>query len=104
MFVWIVRFVKDKNYYNDYRRVLIIGLSRTILSGILWGITENLCPFYPILKYTYSHSIWHIGMSYGMFMIMQYVIYYTLHYKTNKKPNIYLYLFIPIIENIQKKY
>ena len=98
------KFTKDSNYYNDYRRVLIIGLITSILSGFLWVITENLCPLYPILKYTYSHSIWHIGMSYGMFMIMQFVIYYTLHYKTNKKPIVRIYCFIPIIKNIEKKY
>ena len=39
-----------------------------------------------------------------VFMIMQFEIHYTLHYKTNKKAIVRIYCFIPIIKNIEKKY
>jgi len=91
----------NKIYYiNDKTNASLIlkrGMSLSILNGIIWNISESLCIYYPFIKYLYLHAFWHIGFSYGMFLICEFCCHFQLYLTRKKKYLIELYYGIPII-------
>ena len=59
------------------KKLFIRGFVVCVTLGSLWIATEPFCSLYKdaqFLKYLFTHGLWHIGMSYGLSLIM---IYYT---------------------------
>lgn len=114
-----MRFYTFKDYYeneqhsfqNDVKRSffsVLLGLSITAFSAILWFITELNCKKngYDWMKYTFAHGLWHIGMPYGYYHIMTFFIYMRSLIKGNSPYYIIgetqvqkkLYYFLPVID------
>jgi hypothetical protein len=90
------------------------GFGFAIFSGLCWFLTEKFCheEGNEWLRYTYAHSIWHIGISGGMYYLMQFFVYI---YSYNKGSHPYFvrgdtilqkifYLSVPVINvHLQEK-
>lgn len=73
---------------NKYKYLLEIPSDITILgwkgvwyiaiSGFFWIFTENLCAYFPFVKYTLGHVWWHIFVSYGGYLLSLIPMYFTL--------------------------
>ena len=55
--------------------VLFIGIGTFIFFTILDQIAENFCNEYKWIKYVPTHAMWYIGMSHGLYMISQFIVY-----------------------------
>jgi hypothetical protein len=76
--------LREGENWKDYIfRILNKGVFCCIFSAIIWIITETLCYKFEILRYLQGHAIWHIGMSYGMYLIIQHMIHLITHHKKN---------------------
>ena len=53
----------------------------SLLSALIWTISEPLCKQYHWIKYLHTHVIWHIGISYGMYNLLQFMLHYHLYHK-----------------------
>lgn len=51
------------------------GIIFCAFCGTLWLTTEIFCPTYPQLSYIFGHTWWHLGMSYGLSLILMYFAY-----------------------------
>ena len=79
---------------NQSQNIVKNGVLISIISSIIWIISEKICNKYLIL----GHSIWHIGITLGMYYIMIGSEFSEL--KKYEKKNIkikYIYNLIPII-------
>ena len=45
------------------------GIIYIAMSGFFWILTENLCNKYHFIKYMFGHVWWHMGVSYGGYMV-----------------------------------
>jgi len=70
------------------------GIFYLITAGIFWILTEKLCYKYYFIKYLFGHSFWHIGISYGGYLMSLVPVY--LYDKDNYLKLDY-YLNIPYI-------
>lgn len=89
----------DTHYYkNDTTgasNMMKKGVYLCIITAIIWGFSENLCFHYHFIKNLYLHSVWHIGFSYGMFLICEYCCHFQLYLRFNKKYKIVFFYGIP---------
>ena len=65
----------SKNYLTNNKGGT--GIIICIVSGAIWGITEVFCNKYLI----FGHSVWHVGMSYGMCHIINFFYDKTIIFK-----------------------
>jgi hypothetical protein len=49
--------------------IAIRGAKCIILSGLFWILTENLCFNLAFIKFLFGHVWWHIGVSYGGYLL-----------------------------------
>lgn len=64
---------------------MYIGVGVSVTAAIFWAVTENLCPTYTWMRYLFAHGFWHVGISVGMYFLMQFLVYTHSHNK-NKAP------------------
>lgn len=64
---------------NDQaRRYFIVGIIVSFICAAIWLISEPICTQSKDgewLKYVFGHSWWHIGMSYGLSLVILYMCY-----------------------------
>jgi hypothetical protein len=80
--VIFARFVTHKERLNDDWKILLyakIGIALIVLSAGIWIITEKNCETYPWLAYFHGHLIWHLGMAWGVYLTLQFVLWFTAH-------------------------
>ena len=56
-------------YINDFYNFGKQGLYISVFAGLFWIMTELFCNKYLIL----GHTVWHIGISYGMHLLLQFI-------------------------------
>ena len=59
------------------------GIKCIIFSGIFWIITEKLCSTFFFVKYLYGHVWWHLGVSYGGYLLSLIPLYIFLQQHLN---------------------
>ena len=69
----------DKSYENNGGDLLLNGLKWTLFASTVWGFTEPLCQEYTFIKYFHTHVIWHIFISYGMFLLIMFLLHFHLY-------------------------
>jgi hypothetical protein len=47
------------------------GVGYIGIAGAFWILTEKWCHSYATLKYAMGHAVWHVGVSYGGFLVSQ---------------------------------
>ena len=78
--VVFARFVTHKEMLNDDWRILRyakLGIVVIIGSAATWIITENNCEAYPWGAYIQGHLVWHVGMAWGVYLTLQFVVWFT---------------------------
>jgi hypothetical protein len=84
----------NKSYENNGGDLLLNGLKWALFASTVWGFTEPLCQTYQFMKYFHTHVIWHVFISYGMFLLIMFLLHFHLytidkrHYKINYIGNI----------------
>lgn len=78
--ICISRYITHKKYAQEHPEVfkyMWIGITIAITVAIIWFVTELLCkkPHNHWMAYLFAHPIWHLGMSYGIHMIVQVLIF-----------------------------
>lgn len=68
------------------RKYLVLGFIVGITSGILWFSTELPCRDNHKLAWTFSHAIWHFGISYSMFFLIVAITFYN-NYTLGLRPS-----------------
>lgn len=53
------------------------GLISCFISFLIWVTTEILCDYIFFIKYIPGHGFWHIGFSYGMFLLLQFLLHFS---------------------------
>ena len=91
-----------KNYYiiNNKKEIFLLNYSLKccLYSFFLWLFTEIFCDKIPFLKYFPGHGIWHIGFSYGMFLLIQFLLHFSNIVVFKRYDVIELQYFIPFIK------
>lgn len=89
--VFLIRFVShksesEKEYFKYANLYMYIGFTMAIVAGIIWFAVEKNCkkPELHWLRHLQMHSIWHIFISYGMYLLMQYLVFINAYNKNNK--------------------
>ena len=59
------------------------GIIFIAFSGIFWILTENLCSSIFFVKYLYGHVWWHLGVSYGGYLLSLIPAYIYLQHHLN---------------------
>lgn len=74
-------YVYSTYYYDkhDGAKLLELGLLCSLFATFVWMTTEPFCERYPIIKYLHTHVFWHIFMSYGLFLIIQFLLHFHLY-------------------------
>ncbi len=78
--VVFARFVTHKQMLNDDWRILRyakIGIVAIIGSAATWIITESYCESHPWVVYFQGHLVWHVGMAWGVYLTLQFVVWFT---------------------------
>jgi hypothetical protein len=91
-------YINNKYYNDDVSNASLMlkkGVSFSLVTAIIWGVSENLCIHYSFIKYLYLHSVWHVGFSYGMFLICEFCCHFQMYLIYNKKFKIRFYYGIP---------
>ena len=89
-----------KLYYQDYYNFGYRGLKISIIAGLFWVMTEIFCNKYLIL----GHTVWHIGIAYGMHMVLQFINSIKVCLPTISKQTtltVKKRMFIPILSNTE---
>lgn len=76
------RYVTHKKMLTDDWKILSyakIGLALIVVSATTWVVTESYCEAYPWVAYLHGHVIWHIGMSWGLYLALQFVVWFAAH-------------------------
>lgn len=77
--------VNDKQQLLHAYKISHIGLITAITAAIIWCVTEILCPANIWMRFLYAHGVWHISISAGMYMLMQFMIF-IYSYNKGKQP------------------
>ena len=86
--------LKLNRFFNKQTKELSNkGIYISIISAFIWIITEEYCNVLFIL----GHSVWHFGISFGMYNIILSVEFCLLNQYDNYHID-YMYYFIPIIQ------
>ena len=53
--------------------VVLLGLVLVAVAAVVWETSERLCPDprFHWLRYLRLHSIWHLAIGYGVFLLLQ---------------------------------
>ena len=91
--ILITRYITHKKFVQEHPEVfryIWIGILIVVVVAILWFVTEFLCkqPQNHWMAYLYAHPIWHIGMSYGIHMIIQ-VLIFLKNIRQGRRPFLY---------------
>jgi hypothetical protein len=99
LLIYVYNVLTYKLFYKDYYGFGKRGLVISMAAGVFWGLTELFCNKYLII----GHSVWHLCISYGMHLLLQFVNtisivlptttrqLYTLHIKR-------IFRFIPVLD------
>ncbi len=86
--VMLIRFVshrdfEDVQYFGSANRYMYIGFSIAVLAGVVWSIVENVCKQEGMawIRFLHAHSFWHVSISYGMYLLMQYLVFINAYNK-----------------------
>ena len=93
------KYYGPKRSYNPHgygRKLFIGGVTISLMSAVIWIVSENLCVYYHWIKYLYTHVIWHIGISYGMFLLISFVLHFHLFVNDGEFCHVKYKLGIPI--------
>lgn len=70
-----------RNYYikKNKKEVILInkGIKSCFISFLIWFSIEMLCDYIPFIQYIPGHGLWHIGFSYGMFLLLQFMLHFS---------------------------
>jgi hypothetical protein len=80
------------------KKLLFRGCLLCICGGLFWYITELLCDTYNWLAYTCAHAIWHITISYGMYIITQCIMLINNNTYELVQKNTFFYKIVPCLQ------
>lgn len=63
----------------------VTGVLSLVVSGLCWVLTEPYCEQHTWVRYVFGHAIWHLGVSYGAFLLATVLVYMYCVY-TDKNP------------------
>ena len=89
-------YMKNENNGGD---LLLYGLKWSLFAGTVWGFTEPLCQKYTFIKYFHTHVLWHIFISYGMFLLIMFMLHFHLYVVDRQYYKINYVCGIPIFEH-----
>lgn len=116
--ILISRYITHKKFVVEHPEVfkyMWIGILMVVVVAIIWFVTEFLCklPQNHWMAYLFAHPIWHFGMSYGIHMIVQ-VLIFLKNIRQGRSPYLYgqdinqnsccsrfkkyFYKFVPIVD------
>lgn len=85
--VFVIRYYSHKHLTQEYPgfkfafRKMYVGVIVSLLSGAAWFSTELICEQHPWVRFFFAHAIWHVGMSFGMYNLLMFLIFIHLYDK-----------------------
>jgi len=100
------KYYGEQRLYNprgEGRGLFLGGMSLSLISATIWIISENLCIHYHWIKYLHAHVMWHIGISYGMFLLISFMLHFHIFINDGKFCEVKYIIGVPIFSLKSKK-
>ena len=99
-YIYYMHYFHDKSYEPNGGSLLIHGLKWSLFASTVWGCTEPLCHKYQFIKYFHTHVIWHVFISYGMLLLIMFMLHFHLYIIDKKYYKVqYIWGIIPIFDH-----